>query len=424
LTWELSVTAPTVNDTRDLADMALFDSNTLKCPYHYDKTLRETAPVFQDPSSGVWVVSTYDLVREAHRAPQVFSNDFRLSLGSVDKLDDDILEAINKTYDLGKGTLLTVDNPEHSIYRDELKSFFLAPNIAKYRPWIQELADKIVRELPLGESFDFVEHFARPLPLSVIMHVLGIPLDMHELAFKWTVDNVIVLSQTSDKATLLAAHTGLKDEFDWFVEALNERRETPRDDLLSLVAHTTYEGRPLTIEEQLSHCTQFLVAGNETTTATLAEGMRQLCLNPQQQQKIREDRSLIPNLVEESLRVASPTSNMWRVTREDYSLGGTTIPKGSMVLLKYFSSNHDESMFEQPMDFDVTRNNAKRHIAFGFGTHVCIGQHLSKLEMTMAWENLFDNSSNFTMASAPEALEYMPNILLRGLEEIQVVIER
>jgi cytochrome P450 len=424
LTWELSVTAPTVNDTRDLADMALFDNNTLKCPYHYDKTLRETAPVFQDPSSGVWVVSTYDLVREAHKAPQVFSNDFRLDLGSVEKLDDDILGAMKKTYDLGKGTLLTVDDPEHSIYRNELKRFFLAPNIAKYRPWIQELADKIVRELPLGESFDFVEHFARPLPLSVIMHVLGIPLDMHELAFKWTVDNVIVLSQTSDKATLLAAHTGLKDEFDWFVEALNERRETPRDDLLSLVAHTTYEGRPLTIEEQLSHCTQFLVAGNETTTATLAEGMRQLCLNPQQQQKIREDRSLIPNLVEESLRVASPTSNMWRVTREDYSLGGTTIPKGSMVLLKYFSSNHDESMFEQPMDFDVTRNNAKRHIAFGFGTHVCIGQHLSKLEMTMAWENLFDNSSNFKMASAPEALEYMPNILLRGLEEIQVVIER
>jgi cytochrome P450 family 142 subfamily A polypeptide 1 len=115
---------------------------------------------------------------------------------------------------------------------------------------------------------------------------------------------------------------------------------------------------------------------------------------------------------------------MWRITREDYSLGGTTIPKGSMVLLKYFSSNHDESMFEQPMDFDVTRDNAKRHIAFGFGTHVCIGQHLSKLEMIIAWENLFDNSSNFTMTSAPEALEYMPNILLRGLEEIQVVIER
>ena len=94
-----------------------------------------------------------------------------------------------------------------------------------------------------------------------------------------------------------------------------------------------------------------------------------------------------------------------------------------MVLLKYFSSNHDESMFDEPLEFDVTRSNAKRHIAFGFGSHVCIGQHLSKLEMIVAWEKLFDNSSNFKMASDPQALEYMPNVLLRGLEELQVIIE-
>jgi cytochrome P450 len=417
------VTAPTVNDTRDLAEMSPFDTDTLKCPYHFDKTLRETAPVYQDPTSGVYIVSTYELVREAHKAPQVFSNDFMLAKGSDDAIDTDVAEALGQTYDLGKGTLLTVDDPVHATYRDELKSFFLAPNVARYRPWIEELADKLVAGLPTGEPFDLVEHFTRPLPLSVIMHTMGMPLEMKELAFKWTVDNVTVISQVSDKPTLLAAIAGLKDEYDWFVEALNERRENPRDDLLSLVAHATYEGRPLTIEEQLAHCTQFLVAGNETTTATLAEGMRQLCLNPEQQQKIRDDRSLIPNLVEESLRVATPTSNMWRVAKQDYTLGGTLIPAGSMVLLKYFSSNHDESMFDEPMEFDVTRSNAKRHIAFGFGSHVCIGQHLSKLEMIVAWEKLFDNSSNFKMASAPEALEYMPNVLLRGLEELQVIIE-
>jgi cytochrome P450 len=418
------VTAATVNDTRALPDMTLFDNDTLKCPYHYDKTLRETAPVYQDPNSGVWMVSTYALVREAHKNPKVFSNEFGLAEGSGGELDDDVREEQDKTYNLGKGTLLTVDAPAHTTYRDALKSFFLAPNVANYRPWIEQRTDELVSKLPFGESFEFVEHFARPLPLSVIMHVLGMPLEMHELAFKWTVDNVTVLSQTSDKETLVAAHAGVKDELNWFAEALKQRREAPCDDLLSHVAHLTYEGRLLTIEEQLSHCTQFLVAGNETTTATLAEGMRQLCLNPEQQQKVRDDHSLIPKLVEESLRVASPTSNMWRVTKEDYTLGGTTIPQGSMVLLRYFSSNHDEAMFDKPMDFDITRSNGNRHVAFGFGTHVCIGQHLSKLEMTVAWEKLLSNSSNFTMTSAPEALEYMPNILLRGLEAIDVIVER
>ncbi len=418
------MTTPTANDHRALADMPLFDTDTLKCPYHYDKTLREQVPVYRDPASGVFVVSTYELVREAHKKDDVFSNEFMLALGSATELDPDIKAAMAKTYNLGKGTLLTVDDPEHKLYRDTVRDFFLAKNLERYRPWISDLADRLVSEIPSGQPYNFIEKFSRPLPLSVIMHVLGIPLELFDEAFRWTAANVTVLSQVSDKQALLDAHAAVKEEYDWFATALDERRARPRDDLLNLIAHATIEGRPLTIEEQLGHCTQFLVAGNETTTATLAEGIRQLCLNPEQLAAVRNDRSLIPNLVEETLRLASPTSNMWRVTKKDYALGGVDIPKGSMVLLKYFSANHDESLFEEPMEFDVTRDNAKRHIAFGFGTHVCIGQHLSRLEMTIAWEKLFAGTRGMRLNCAAEALEYMPNILLRGLEELPVILEK
>jgi cytochrome P450 family 142 subfamily A polypeptide 1 len=418
------MTAPTATDNRSLAEMPLFDTDTLKCPYHYDATLRHEAPVYRDPASGVYVVSTYDLVREAHKANDVFSNDFTLALGSQGNLDPEVVSAMHETYELGKGTLLTVDEPEHKVYRDAVREFFLKENIAQFSPWISQLADKLVDEIPGGESYNFIEKFSRPLPLSVIMHVLGMPLELFDQAFKWTVANVIVLSQVADKEQLLAAQANVKEEYDWFVEALNERRETPRDDLLNLVAHVEVDGRPLTIEEQLSYCTQFLVAGNETTTATLAEGIRQLCLNPEQEAAVRNDRSLIPNLVEETLRLATPTSNMWRVSKADYTLGGVDIPAGSMVLLKYFSSNHDESLFGEPMEFDVTRANAKRHIAFGFGTHVCIGQHLSRLETIVAWEKLFEGTKGMRLDCAPGELEYMPNILLRGLEEIPVIFDK
>lgn len=418
------MTAPTATDARALAEMPLFDSATLKCPYHYDRTLREEAPVYQDPASGVFVVSTYDLVREAHKNDAVFSNEFVLAVGSSADVDPDIAAAMAKTYNLGKGTLLTVDDPEHKAYRDTVRDFFLARNVERYRPWINELAQRLVDEIPSGQPYNFIERFSRPLPLSVIMHVLGIPLELFGDAFKWTVANVTVFSQLADKQTLLEAHAAVKDEYDWFVMALEERRAKPRDDLLNLIAHATIDGRPLTIEEQLGHCTQFLVAGNETTTATLAEGIRQLCLNPDQEAAVRADRSLIPNLVEETLRLATPTSNMWRVTKTDSVLGGVDIPAGSMVLLKYFSANHDESIFDAPLAFDVRRENAKRHIAFGFGTHVCIGQHLSKLEMTIAWEKLFDGTTGMRLNCAPQALEYMPNILLRGLEELPVIFEK
>ena len=418
------MTAPTANDNRALADMPLFDTTTLKCPYHYDKTLRDTAPVYRDPASGVYVVSTYDLVREAHKNDAVFSNEFTLALGSATALDPDIKAAMAKTYNLGKGTLLTVDDPEHKAYRDTVRDFFLARNVEQYRPWVSDLADRLVGEIPAGQPYNFIEKFSRPLPLSMIMHVLGIPLELFDEAFRWTVANVTVLSQVSDKQALLSAHAAVKEEYDWFVTALDERRANPRDDLLNLVAHASIDGRPLTIEEQLGHCTQFLVAGNETTTATLAEGIRQLCLNPEQEAAVRKDRSLIPNLVEETLRLASPTSNMWRMTKVDHTLGGVDIPAGSMVLLKYFSANHDETLFEAPLEFDVTRGNAKRHIAFGYGTHVCIGQHLSRLEMTVAWEKLFAGTRAMRLNCAPEALEYMPNILLRGLEELPVIFEK
>ncbi|MDG2272603.1 MAG: cytochrome P450 [Halioglobus sp.] len=418
------MTAPTATDNRPLADMALFDTNTLKCPYHYDKTLRDTAPVYQDPDSGVFVISNYALIREVHKNDAVFSNEFMLAKGSAEKLDADIDAAMQSTYNLGKGTLLTVDDPDHKMYRDTVKDFFLAKNIEQYRPWVSKLAQRLVSEIPAGEPYDFIKDFSRPLPLSMIMHVLGIPLEMIDAAFKWTNANVTVLSQVSDKQTLLDAHAGVKEEYDWFVTALDARRIKPQDDLLNVVAHATVEGRPLTIEEQLGHCTQFLVAGNETTTATLTEGIRQLCLNPEQEAAVRNDRSLIPNLVEETLRLATPTSNMWRMTKKDHTIGGVEIPEGSMVLLKYFSSNHDEAMFDKPMEFDVTRANAKRHIAFGFGTHVCIGQHLSRLEMTVAWENLFDGTTSMRLDCAPEDLEYMPNILLRGLEGLPVIFEK
>ena len=420
----MTVTAPTAIDKRPLEDMTLFDTATLKCPYHYDSTLRERAPVYQDPASGVFVVSTYDLVREAHKTSDVFSNEFTLAVGSQQKLDSEVVAAMRETYDLGKGTMLTIDDPEHKAYRDGVRDFFLKDRVERYRPWVSDLATQLVADIPAGETYPFIEKFSRPLPLSVIMHVLGIPQDMFDLAFEWTVANVTVLSQVADKQALLAAHAKVKEEYNWFVTALDERRASPRDDLLNVIAHSEVNGRPLTIEEQLSHCTQFLVAGNETTTATLAEGIRQLCLNPEQEAAVRADLSLIPNLVEETLRLATPTSNMWRLTKSDYNLGGHDIPAGSMVLLKYFSSNHDESLFEQPMEFDVTRSNAKRHIAFGFGTHVCIGQHLSRLEMTVAWEKLFAATSGMRLACAPEELEYMPNILLRGLEEIPVIFDR
>ena len=115
---------------------------------------------------------------------------------------------------------------------------------------------------------------------------------------------------------------------------------------------------------------------------------------------------------------------MWRVAKEDCEIGGVIIPEGSTILLKYFSSNHDEEIFEEPMRFDVTRENARSHIAFGFGIHVCIGQLLSRQEMVNGWQVMFQKLKNFKLDTDPNELKYMPNILLRGLEELPITFNK
>ena len=412
-----------LDDSRKLEEMQLFDKEILECPYHYNKELREQAPVYKDPETGIYIISKYELVKEATRKKDIFSSEFILNSDSSEA--QEVKEARRKAFNLGKGTLLTIDDPEHKKYRELVKDFFVPDKIAAYEPWILDFSSNLIEKFADNENCDFIREFARPLPLSVILHVLGIPLDRIDDCFKWTLDSVTALSGVASDEELIAAHNGIAEEHDFFAEEIEARRGNPRDDLLSVIANAKYEdARYLTTEESISFCTQFLVAGNETTTATLAEAMRQLCLFPEEQEKIRKDPSLIPNLVEESLRLATPTSNMWRVASEDHEIGGVTIPKGSQVLLKFFSSNHDEEVFEEPMKFDVTRENARSHIAFGFGIHVCIGQLLSKQEMMNGWQTLFQKLKNFTFDTDPDQLKYMPNILLRGLEELPIKFEK
>ena len=142
--------------SKSLDGMKLFDTESLKCPYHYDRSLREAAPVYQDPDSGVFAVSTYELVREAHRAKNVFSNEFTLALGSTDELDPEILEATQNTYNLGKGTLLTLDEPEHTIFRDAVKELFTAAVMSRHEPWIRDLARTLADKLASKNECDFI----------------------------------------------------------------------------------------------------------------------------------------------------------------------------------------------------------------------------------------------------------------------------
>jgi cytochrome P450 len=219
-------------------------------------------------------------------------------------------------------------------------------------------------------------------------------------------------------------------EFQHFIKArADERRITPGDDLLSDLVHARVEGeRPLDDAELLSVMQQLMVAGNETTTSALAGGLLQLIRNPDQMARAvaaadaNDDRAII-NLVEEVLRTESPTSGMWRVVREDTVLGGVAIPAGAMAQLRYAAANRDPARYPDPDRFDMARENARTHLAFGKGIHMCVGNMLSRKEMALAFGELLRRLIGFALAETFVPV-WPANALLRGLTTLPIVCER
>ena len=169
---------------------------------------------------------------------------------------------------------------------------------------------------------------------------------------------------------------------------------------------------------------QFMVAGNETTTSTLAGGMLQLIRNPEQMSKAAaaaggKDPKIIANLVEETLRTETPTAGMWRLVTRDTELGGVHLPKGSMLHLRYAAANRDPAKYHDPDKFDIGRDNARTHLAFGKGIHMCVGNMLSRKEVTVAFDELLSRLTNFEVADEA-AITIPPNMLLRGIIKLPI----
>jgi cytochrome P450 len=176
--------------------------------------------------------------------------------------------------------------------------------------------------------------------------------------------------------------------------------------------------------ELLSILQQLLVAGNETTAHSLTAGLYYLISNPDQLARVKADTGWIPGMVEETLRFLSPTNNMWRVATRDAEIGGVAIKAGEMILVRYGSANRDPRHFADPDRFDVTRDNAKSHLAFGAGIHTCIGAQLARKEMITAFPILLDRLPNIRFQDGRNSFRYSPNILLRGVLELHIAFDK
>jgi len=404
----------------DLASCNPLDPAIQAQPWEYNDRLVAEAPVYREPNTGLFLVSSHALVSEALGDYETFSNRFMLMMGGgkAAKVPEAVAEVMKEGYP-PVDTMLTADPPEQRRFRALVNKAFTLRRVSALAPRIEALAAELIDAFAADGQVELRSQFAVPLPLTVIAEQLGVPREDLAEFKKWSDGFVAQLSGMASPEEQVAAWKLIVEFQKYFEKILKDRAENPQEDILSAVVGARVEGeRPLDVAECLSILQQLLVAGNETTASAICEGMWLLLTNPEQLDRLRADPELIPNAVEEVLRMATPTANMWRVCLKDTELGGVEIPSGSPMIVRFSAANRDPAVFENPHAFDVARANAGEHLALGAGVHFCLGAQLARMEMTKAFEALIERLPNPRIAPGSPDPEYPPNILLRGMKSL------
>ncbi len=294
-------------------------------------------------------------------------------------------------------TLVHMDDPDHLKYRALTQSWFMPSQLRRLEPQIRALARQAVDDMAArGGECDFANDVAALYPLRVIMLILGLPPEDEPRMLKLTQE--LFGNQDPD---LARAEGGLSDPtlaaeqlFEVFMDfsayfgrVTADRRANPRDDVSTVIANSMVDGEQISDFEAMSYYTIIAAAGHDTTSSSTAGALWALCDHPAQFAKVKADPSLIPGLVEEAVRWTTPVKHFMRSATQDTELRGRHIAKGDWLMLCYLSGNRDEEVFEAPDAFRVDRE-PNRHLGFGYGPHLCLGQHMAKMEMRILFEEL------------------------------------
>ena len=406
----------------ELATFNPFDPEVQAQPWEYNDRLVAEAPVHREANTGLILVSSHAHVSEVLSDHETFSNRFMLMMGGGKKakVPDAVAEVMKEGFP-PVDTMLTADPPEQRRFRSLVNKGFSLRRVSALAPRIEALATELIDGFARDGRAELRSQFAVPLPLTVISEQLGVAREDLALFKKWSDGFVAQLSGMASPEEQVKAWKLIVEFQKYFEKVLKDRAENPRQDILSAVVNARVEGeRPLDMAECLSILQQLLVAGNETTASAICEGIYLLLENPDELARLRAEPELIPNAVEEVLRMATPTANMWRVCVKDTELGGVEIAAGSAMLVRFSAANRDPVIFPNPHRFDVGRENANEHLALGAGVHFCLGAQLARLEMAQSFGALLERLPNLRKAPGSPPPAYPPNILLRGMTELPI----
>ena len=391
-----------------------FGAGTVRDPYPKLAEMRRESPVYKGSMWGefglqaqqtgllsdapVYSALSYNAVTQVLRSGSPFSSSsYTNTIGMV----------------MGH-SILEMDEPEHNTYRALIEQTFNRREMERWEaevitPTVNSFIDRFVDR---GKA-DLVHEFTFPFPVHVITGMLGLPKEDLPQFHRWTVE---LINIPGDPARGIAASQKLHD---YLVVVIDKRRKEPREDLISLLAHAELDGTRLNDEEICAFLRLLLPAGAETTYRSSGNLLCGLLTNPDQLNAVRDDRSLLPQAIEEGLRWEPPLLSIIRSATEDTEVDGVPVPKGASVMVCVGAANHDESRWEDPETFNIFRKRFP-HVVFGFGAHVCLGQHLARMETSIALNALFDRCPNLRLD--PEADDtHITGMIFRSPAELPVL---
>ncbi|MFC3712797.1 cytochrome P450 [Sphingoaurantiacus capsulatus] len=360
----------------DLLDTANFADGHPHAAYD---ALRADRPVYRHPGSDkqppFWMLTRYDDIRAVSLDAKNFTSTkgFRVPTDKRAAMDPEIGRTLARF-------MLAMDNPEHAAFRNLVASAFMPAAIARFEPRVEASVAKLMADIAGRDEVEFVEEVGAIVPIRSICTIMGVPPEDEWRVFEFT--NAVFGTDDPDyAASVEVASERYLAIFDYALDLIERRHREPRDDLISLIAHAEIDGRPLDDTEKKSFFSNMIAAGNETTRSSLAGALWALWRFPDQRRRLVDDPSLIPAAINELLRWHSPVFQMARTATQDVVIGGETIAAGERVAMLYGAGNHDPAVFDDPHTLDITRANAKAHLAFGYGIHHCAGLRLATLQL-------------------------------------------
>jgi cytochrome P450 family 150 subfamily A5 len=394
-------------------------------PYPYYDALRERSPVWQEPYYGVYMVTGYDEALAVYNDATSFSSCNAVS-GPFKKFPvalegDDVSEIIERYRDElpFSDQLPAFDPPRHTAHRRLLMRLLTPQRLRANEEFMWRLADRQMDDFVDKGRCEFIGDYAAPFTMVVIADLEGVPESDHAM-FKERLANL----------PGQLAHKPLEFLYDQFTVYIEDRRRTPREDIMTAMATAEFpDGSTPDVNDVALLAANLFAGGQETTVRLLSFALRIIAERPDIQQVLRTDRERIPNFIEETLRFESPLRGQFRMARTRTTVGEVDIPAGSTVMVLPGAANRDPRTFPDPDLFDIERANAKYHVAFGHGIHHCAGAHLARAEGRVTINRLLDRTTDISISEdvhgAPDDrhYEYLPTYFLRGLSRLGVDLQ-